>query len=54
MEFDKTPYIAIEKRLDLTAYIFDGFGHSRLRNDRRGCHTLSTLKYGKGSAENKL
>lgn len=55
MEFEKSPYIAIEKRLDLTAYIPDGFGTADcVMIGERTLHIID-LKYGKGvpvSAEN--
>lgn len=55
MEFEKSPYIAIEKRLDLTAYIPDGFGTADcVMLGERTLHIID-LKYGKGvpvSAEN--
>ena len=55
MEFKKSPYIAIEKRLDLTAYIPDGFGTADcVMIGERTLHIID-LKYGKGvpvSAEN--
>jgi hypothetical protein len=48
MEFEKTPYIAIEKRLDLTAYIPDGFGTADcVMIGERTLHIID-LKYGKG------
>lgn len=55
MEFEKSPYIAIEKRLDLTAYIPDGSGIADcVMIGERTLHIID-LKYGKGvpvSAEN--
>ena len=55
MGFEKSPYIAIEKRLDLTAYIPDGFGTADcVMIGERTLHIID-LKYGKGvpvSAEN--
>lgn len=55
MEFEKSPYIAIEKRLNLTAYIPDGFGTADcVMIGERTLHIID-LKYGKGvpvSAEN--
>ena len=55
MEFEKSPYIAIEKRLDLTAYIPGGFGTADcVMIGERTLHIID-LKYGKGvpvSAEN--
>ena len=55
MEFEKSPYIAIEKRLDLTANIPDGFGTADcVMIGERTLHIID-LKYGKGvpvSAEN--
>ena len=55
MEFEKSPYIAIEKRLDLTAYIPEGFGTADcVMIGERTLHIID-LKYGKGvpvSAEN--
>ena len=48
MEFEKTPYIAIEKRLDLTAYIPDGFGTADcVMIGEKTLHIID-LKYGKG------
>ena len=48
MEFEKSPYIAIEKRLDLTAYIPDGFGTADcVMIGERTLHIID-LKYGKG------
>lgn len=48
MEFEKTPYIAIEKRLDLTAYIPDGFGTADCVMIGEGTLHIIDLKYGKG------
>lgn len=48
MEFEKTPYIAIEMRLDLTAYIPDGFGTADcVMIGEKTLHIID-LKYGKG------
>lgn len=48
MEFEKSPYIAIEKRLDLTAYIPGGFGTADcVMIGERTLHIID-LKYGKG------
>ena len=48
MEFEKSPYIAIEKRLVLTAHIPDGFGTADcVMIGERTLHIID-LKYGKG------